>query len=315
MHVHLAREVEDSIFESFRALLPKSVSASHGNQPGAGTNVLVVGFPTPEMLAPLTELDTLIVPFAGLVPTARETLLARPDIRVFNLHHNAGATAEKALELLFAAAKGTTFQDRAMRESGWAPRFDSSNSVELAGKTAVVLGYGEIGQRIGNVLVALGMEVIAVRRSGSPTNVPSFKPESLRELAPTTDVLVVCAPLTPETEGLVNKDVISDLRERAIVVNVGRGAIIDEEALYNALKAGRLHGAGLDVWWQYPKPGESCDPSHFPFAELPNVVMSPHTGGTVIDTEPKRFTALADLLVRLKDGKDLPRQVDVAAGY
>jgi phosphoglycerate dehydrogenase-like enzyme len=113
---------------------------------------------------------------------------------------------------------------------------------------------------------------------------------------------------------MVGEQAIRALPKEAILVNVGRGAIVDEAALFSALKEGRIRGAGIDVWWTYPKEGEVCKPSRFSFEELPNVVMSPHVGGSVTDSEPKRLTALASLLSELATGADPPR-LDPTRGY
>ncbi|MBS1724253.1 MAG: hypothetical protein JSS66_15020 [Armatimonadetes bacterium] len=315
MHVHLARAVDDPLFSDFARSLPAGVTTSHGDDAPPETEVLVMGFPSPDVLGSLSHLKTVVIPFAGLVPTAREALLGRPDLAVYNLHHNAAATAEKAIELLLAATKDTLHHDQAMRESGWAPRFEQCNALELDGRKALVVGFGEIGKRVAAVLAAMGMQVSVFRRNGQMSPYPTFPASELLSKAPTADVLLVCAPLTPETAGLVSREVINGLPTSAVVVNVGRGAIIDEGALYEALKERRIHGAGLDVWWHYPKQGETCDPSIFDFASLPNVVMSPHCGGTVLDTEPKRLGALSVLVTKLHQGTGLPAQVDVVAGY
>ncbi len=315
MRVHIARTTEPASLANLAAALPANVVLTASENVPPETEVLVVGFASPEMLAPLHRLKTVIVPFAGLVPVSRDALLTRPDVTTYNLHFNAAATAEKALELLFAAAKGTVRADSGMRSNSWAPRFDASNAIELCGKRAVIVGYGEIGRRVAQALEAMGVSVKGIRRNPTVGPVPVLPPSELPQVAIEADLLIVCAPLTPETEGLVSAEVIKALPQGAIVVNVGRGAVIDEEALYTALETGKLHGAGLDVWWQYPQTEEPCPPSRFNFAGLPNVVMSPHTGGVVIDTEPKRMAALADLLRRLATGQDLPKPTNVSAGY
>src|SRR5690606_28686233 len=122
---------------------------------------------------------------------------------------------------------------------------------------------------------------------------------ALPYLLPRADVLIITLPLTPETQSLIGRRELRLLPPHAIVINVGRGDVLDEEALYMALKYGEIHAAGIDVWYQY-HPDEQDNhpiaPSHFPLHELDNIFMSPHRGGLTDETEFYRMTALAILL-------------------
>lgn len=316
MHLHLASPPEPELYDGFVASLPSGVTLTTGDPVPDTTEVLVDGHPAPGSLKPLPALKGLVIPFAGLTPRTREEALTRPDVKVYNLHHNASATAEKAMELLLAVAKLTVPNDNSLRNGPWCPRFDSSEAVLLEGKTAVVFGFGEIGQRVGRACLAFGMKVVGVSRTGAL--VEGFRTVAFADwhgLAQGCDALIVCSPLTPETKGAIGPDVVRDLPAGAMVVNVGRGAVIDEDALYEALASGRLHGAGLDVWWHYPSTEPECHPSRRPYHELPNVVLSPHVGGTVKETETARLRALADLVTRIHRSDPLLKPVDVERGY
>jgi phosphoglycerate dehydrogenase-like enzyme len=186
-------------------------------------------------------------------------------------------------------------------------------ALSVAGRHALVWGHGAVGSRVAEVCRALGMAVTAVAREPRPS---LHGAQELERLLPATDALFVCVPLTEETRGRIGGRELALLRERAVLVNVARGPIIEETALYDALSSGRLFAAGLDVWWRYPESGESiCTPSKFPFHELDNVVMSPHRGGHVEDTEPLRMRALGELLRAQAEGLPLPHAVDVERGY
>lgn len=315
--IHLAFPVEPENLESFKAQLPKSARVTTGD-PGNDTTVLVSGRTTDDQLKSLPNLEALVIPFAGLIPATRDALLRHPHLHVYNLHHNAAATAEKAIELLFAVAKRTVTNDSAMRDGSWAPRFDAWDALELSGRRAVVLGLGEIGKRVARACLALGMTVAGVNRSGQNAATPGVTVHPCTDFSHVCqgiDVLLCCAPLTPETMGIVSSDLLASLAPDAIVVNVGRGGLIDEEALYRELSSRRLFGAGLDVWWIYPTDTETTAPSRFPIHELDNVVMSPHVGGTVKNTEKSRFDALARLLTQISSRDSGLRRVDVQAGY
>jgi phosphoglycerate dehydrogenase-like enzyme len=194
----------------------------------------------------------------------------------------------------------------------------------LDGKTAVILGLGAIGSRIAKACHVLGMNVHAVRRhidaSQPATPIKIHTLDALPTLLPLADVLCVALPLTSETEGLIGAREIDALPSPCVLVNIARGAIIEEESLYLALKSGRITAAGLDVWYSYPRTPEAqanTPPSEYPFHELDNVVMSPHRGGAfrLQELEQRRMTDLAHTLNAIARGKDAPHRVDLHQGY
>lgn len=272
-------------------------------------HVLVSGLPKREQLEANPDLRAVVIPYAGVPARTRELLAEFPRLTLHNLHHNAAPTAETAVALMLAAAKKIIPIDRALRAHDWRPRYDENNrSLGLDGRTAVVLGYGAIGKRVGSACRGLGMEVVGLRRGSSTT---------LAEALPTAHVLFVCLPWTAPTEGIVGATELALLPDGAVVVNVGRGPLIDEKALYDELAAGRLR-AGLDVWYRYPKAAEERENtpvSEYAFHELDNVVMSPHRAGHSDTTERLRARHLAELLHAAAQGEDIPNRVDLEAGY
>lgn len=286
-------------------------------------HILVDGRPPRAHLTASPNLHTLIIPWAGL-PTATRALLADfPHLAVHNLHHNAAPVAELALALLLAAARAIIPCDRALRQGDWRPRYNRPGpSLLLSGKTALILGYGAIGRRVAQLCQALGMQVLATRRAieeitqdGAATIYPA---QHTRTLLPRAHAVIICLPLTPETEGLLSAAELALLPQPAILVNIGRAAIVDEAALYAALCSGQLHAAGLDVWYNYP-PDEAARshtlPGNYPFHELDNVVLSPHRGGGVDTTARLRMSHLADLLNTAVRGQPMPNRVDWQTGY
>jgi len=289
----------------------------------ASYQVLVAGRPNSEHLAASPELHTLVIPWAGLPDVTRDLLVDFPKLAVHNLHHNAALTAEMALALLLAAAKRVIPFDQRLRQNDWRLRYESSPSISLHGKTALILGYGQIGQRVGIALQAIGMQVIGVRRHterrllpGAPGSV--YPSEKLMELLPRAQVLMITAPLTDATEGLIDERALASLPREAVLVNVGRGPVVDQAALFTALQNRRLGAAGLDVWYHYPTTTEQrsdTPPADFPFHELDNVVLSPHRAGLSTETEVLRMQALAELLNALQRGGNVPNAVDLQMGY
>ncbi len=274
-------------------------------------DVLVAGRPTAEELAAVRTGGALVIPWAGLPTATRELALTRPDLSVYNLHHNASIVAEHTVGLLLAVARRIVVGHREMSRGDWRIRFAPDPSPSLAGGQAVILGYGAIGRRVGSALVALGMDVVGIRRRTPPTL------DDLDALLPATTALIVALPHTPETEGLVDANLLAKLPPQAIVVNVGRGPVIDETALYEALAADRLWGAGLDVWWRYPDSEDARTATwpDRPFHELDNVVLSPHRAAHGAETDSLRYTHLAELLTELAAGRSPPTRVFVEEGY
>jgi glyoxylate/hydroxypyruvate reductase A len=178
---------------------------------------------------------------------------------------------------------------------------------ELRGATLLVVGLGKVGAEVARVASALGMQVLAVNRSGksdSPHLSELRTADALMELLPRADAVVISLPLTEETRGMFGARAIARMKDGAILVNVGRGQVIDEQALVAALQSRKLAGAALDVFATEPLPDDS------PLWELPNVLISPHTAA-LSWRENERIVALfADNLERHLRGEPLQNRVD-----
>jgi phosphoglycerate dehydrogenase-like enzyme len=169
----------------------------------------------------------------------------------------------------------------------------------------------------------MGMDVIGVRRTQNAHLIPGLQAEvhtidQLDQLLPRAKFLIITLPITADTEGLIGAEQLSLMVPGGILVNIGRGRIVDQTALYQALTDGTLSAAGLDVWYNYPDSPEKrsgTPPADHPFHELDNIVMSPHRGGGSKDTEMLRMLHLATLLNALHNGTPSPNQVDISAGY
>jgi len=323
LHAHFLKPPKD--LPALRARLDGRVrltTEEESPEPG-DYQVLVAGRPERRHLTRSSKLYALIVPWAGLPEDTRRLLADFPHVSVHNLHHNAAPTAELACALLLAAAKFVVPFDRALRRNDWTPRYQPSPALLLEGKTALVLGFGAIGQRVGRFCQGLGMRVVGLRRHPDRPLLPGLEakvhpPEDLPALLPRAGALMLTLPHTSETDGLIGPEQLARLPACALLVNVGRGPVVDQRALYHALKDGRLAAAGLDVWYSYPDSPEdrqSTPPADFPFHELDNVVMSPHRGGASAETEQLRMAHLAELLNAAARGDEIPNRVDLSAGY
>ncbi len=320
-HVHFIYERSEEADRILLEHLDPAIQLTQGTEVPPETEILVGGRPSRKQLAS-PNLKSLIIPWAGLPSETKEILPEFPHISVHNLHHNAAPVAETAVTLLLAAAKLTIPFDRSLRNHDWRIRYKPSPTLTLEGRTALILGYGAIGQRVARMCQAMGMNVLATKRSVTAVTTDTFAeihpPSALPGLLPRTHALIICLPLTAETEGLIGTAELAALQPHAILVNVGRGPVVDEHALYAALVDGSLHGAGMDVWYNYP-PDEAArahnPAASVPFHKLDNVVMSPHRAGLTRDTDRLRMTHLADLLNHAARDESLPNRLDLEKGY
>lgn len=324
LSVHLHRSPGEPYLAELGAALHPDIELTIGpDLPSPPAyHIFIEGHPSREHLTASPNLHTVIIPWAGIFEDAHEVLSEFPHLAVHNLHHNALFTAELAFALLLAAAKFIVPIDRALRGHDWTPRYLPNPSIHLDGKTALILGYGSIGRRVARMCRGMGMHVVATRRSITTPSLDGpdelYPAHALHDLLPRATALMICVPLTPDTNGLIGPAELARLPAEAMLVNVSRGAIVDEEALYHALRDGRLHAAGLDVWYNYPADKASranTPPSAYPFHELDNVVMSPHRGGHSRERERFRMEHLARLLNAAARGEPIPNRVDLERWY
>lgn len=270
-------------------------------------DVLVSFVFTKEMGAAARRLRLLQVPGAGL---DRIDLSAVPTgTRVANAYGHENGIAEYVVGAMLALSRNFLRVDRALREGRWEGSWMASAPPwpELAGKTLGLLGYGRIGERVAQLARAFGMEVWAIRRRPRPAGSSGLAflggPENLEEVLERADFLVIALPLTPETRGLLGERQLRLMKQTAFLVNVARAEIVDEAALYEALESRLLAGAGLDVWYQYPKEGGATYPARAPFHQLPNVLMTPHLSGWTEGTRETRAKLIAENIDRLARGE------------
>jgi phosphoglycerate dehydrogenase-like enzyme len=266
-----------------------------------------IGFPTPEQLAAMPRLRWLQLMSAGaerwlhvpasILLTSANSVFAEP-------------AAEHALALLLALGRDLPSQVR----HGLAQRWTKSAVCrDLAQAQVALLGLGSIGRAIAVRLGACGARVTAFRRHGDaacPPGVLSVRGfAELAQALPLSDAVVLALPATPATQGLLSRDLLALLKPGALVVNVGRGSTIDQDALVDGLRSGRIGGAGLDVTVPEPLP-----PGH-PLWTLEQVLISGHSVNTS-SGKPRRWTELVNAqLGRWQRGEPLLYQVDRTLGY
>lgn len=183
---------------------------------------------------------------------------------------------------------------------------------ELAGKTMLLIGIGDIGERTAQIARALEMGVIGVRHNpdhNTPGVSEMVGPDELLRVLPKADVVVSTVPLTAETHHMLDQNAFDAMKRGAYFINIGRGGTVDQEALITALRSGTLAGAGLDVFEEEPLPADS------PLWAMDNVLLTPHASGATPQYNERAFAIFLDNLQRYQAGAELRNVVDKSKGY
>ena len=234
----------------------------------------------------------------------------------FVLTSTSGMHETQATEHIFAFLLAFARElHRAIRLQGrreWLSQGQHPGLFELSGKTMVLIGAGAIGEQTERVAVAFGMRILGVRRNpaiGLPGVEGMYGPDLLLDVLPQADVVVVTAPLTHETQGMIVEEELRAMKPTAYLVNIGRGGIVDESALVCALDEGWIAGAGLDVFEEEPLPKDS------PLFGLENVIVTAHYAGVTPNYDERAMAIFLDNLRRYKAGEPLRNVVDKKLGY
>jgi phosphoglycerate dehydrogenase-like enzyme len=221
--------------------------------------------------------------------------------------------------VMLALTRRLLIYDRDLRAGEWHTAFSYGGVPEqdLNGRTVGCIGVGNIGSRVVQLARAFGMRTIAVTRTPTPDRAARLGLDwlggidDLDRLLIESDFVIVCVPLGEATAGLIGAAELELLGPQGYLVNVARGAVVQQVPLYEALRSNRIAGAGLDVWYRYPAHvGERVLPADCPFWELDNVVMTPHSSGFSANALQRRWRFIAEQLARLQEG--LPLQNIVA---
>jgi phosphoglycerate dehydrogenase-like enzyme len=234
-----------------------------------------------------------------------------------NTFHHESSIAEHVAATLVALRRNLLGQDAALRSGVWSSSVYSADIPQpktLRGAVVTFLGFGHIGSAAWNLLKAFGAEGIAITRSGTldaGTNALRWAgaTDRLAEALSESDILVTSIPLTDETTGIIGAAALDELGPEGLLVNIARGPVVDEKALYEALKDRRIAGAAVDVWYQYPGTDGRAEPSSFPFGRLDNIIMTPHSSGVTAETFRGRALEIAENITRLSTNEPLKNVV------
>ncbi len=180
---------------------------------------------------------------------------------------------------------------------------------EVRGTTLGIVGYGRVGREVARRAAPFGLRILAANRTpreADPWVERLYPLAELDRMLPVCDTVALCTALGPETTGLIDARRLALMKPTAFLINIARGAVIDEDAIYAALRDRTIGGAALDVWWQYPTPAEpNRRGSRHPFHELPNVIVTPHNSGWTTGMVRRRWDEIADNIGRFVRGDSL----------
>ncbi len=275
----------------------------------AHADVVVASAFNEPMAAATPQLKLLHAPGAGVDGFSLKLL--GPQMTVANAFFHGPAIGEYVMMSILALSRNLIKMDAHFRRGTWYGSWiwGTPPPPEIYGKTLGLIGYGHIGKEVAARARAFGMKVWVVSAhppAQKPGNIESYEgPDKLRELLKAADYVVLACPLNDRTRGLIIKREFSWMKRTACLVNVARGPVVQEEALYQALSTRRIQGAAIDVWYQYPTEDVPFAPSRFPFNELDNIIMTPHVSGWMRGTMENRFQLIAENINRLAAGQQL----------
>jgi phosphoglycerate dehydrogenase-like enzyme len=270
-------------------------------------DVVVSQFFTTAMAKAASRLRFLHAVGAGVDTFAINELT--PNTTVANVYFHGPAIAEYVMMAVLALNCELIVVDSQLRQGSWKKSWIAKHEPgeEIAGKVLGVIGFGHIGKEVITKAKAFGMQTWAVTRR-PPTTRPQqldvlFGPNGLEKLLANSDYVVIACPCNAETRGMIGSVQLNKMKRTAYLINVSRGPIVDEAALYKALKGNHIGGAAIDVWYRYPSGSESVFPSSYPFQRLKNVIMTPHVAGWTKGTLERRFRFIAANMDRFAEGQ------------
>ncbi len=275
-----------------------------------------------EFIQKSTKLRMIQTFGAGIDRVDLDAVRERGNVIVCNNHVNSAEVAEFAISLLLAVAKNIIPSDRELRSGNWVHRWGGPvPNIEIRKKNVLIIGFGHIGVDIAKKLKSFDVTITAATRSGTSSDdnlvdqIVSIG--EVKQYVEVSDFVILSLPLTDESAGLVNSKFLSWMKPTSILVNISRAQIIDEQALYDALKEKRIYGAGIDVWWRYPSEwrGTAIPPSDVPFHELDNIVVSPHRAAYSEQVERELFMFAAKNILQFIRGETPFNIIDSERGY
>ncbi len=269
---------------------------------------VIVGGGIPTDWPPVPRLKLFQIPWTGFDFTSPERMPA--GVPVANTYEHETTIAEYVLAGMLEWQIGLRAMDAEFRAHGWGGKMPGGGPLhgELRGATVGVFGYGHIGHEVATRACAFGMRTLGIRRSAQPCP-PQLdwlgQPDQLDRMLGESDFVVIAADMNDETRGLIDAGRLAAMKPTGVLINVARGRIVDEDALWEALSNRRIGGAILDVWYSYNEPGKpEVRPSRHPFETLDNTILSGHRSALSEQMHERRWRFVAENCARIGRGEE-----------
>jgi phosphoglycerate dehydrogenase-like enzyme len=312
--------------EGLKLLFPEKAEESEFLHLAPNAQIIVGWRPSEALLEAATNLHLFIFPGAGVQHLVEwfRTEGQNRNITLVNGHSNSVFVAQHVVALLLGLMNRIVQHHNWMVEGEWRKGDDDAKTLPLHGRTIGLLGYGAINQKVHQFLAGFDVNFAALRRgwetSGQslPTPITQYTPSQLDDFLDEIDILIVAVPLTQATKGLIGKKELKRLGPQSLVVNVARGDVIDQSALYHALAKKVIAGAAIDVWYTY-QPGADEKgrkyPYEHPFHILDNILLSPHRAASPFDDLDRWGEVVENITRFTQERTDFLNIVDVNRGY
>ena len=311
--------LDKEIKDQYEMVIPKEFTEEGICAVVEDADIILGPYVTKRIVESAGNLKLIQVPWTGM-DTFDFSSVKDITVPICNTHSNADSVAEIGVAIVLDLLKKVSYHDRKMRVGNWNRDQQPLNlkSKMLNKQTVCVIGLGNIGSRIGKLIAAFGSKVIAVDENAqvSETVPEVYKNDEMKVAIAKADVVICTLPLTDSTRGMINDEMFAVMRDGVVFVNMSRAAVVDEDAVWNVLKTGKLGAFGSDVWWNAPKRGESQSfpSSKHEFWKLENVLMSPHRAGFIEGSLPHLDGAIENIIALAK-GKRLKGIVDTSKGF
>ena len=273
-----------------------------------GADIVIGGAPPVLPWPKVPALKLFQIPWTGYEFTSPERM--PKGVPVCNVFEHETSIAEYVLLAMLEWQIGLRHMDANFRAKGWDGSVPGAGVVhgEVRGQTVGIVGYGHIGHEVAVRARAFGMKVVGIRRSQPPCP-PELEwlgtNDRLDELLAVSDFVVIACDLNAETRGLIDAARLSKMKPTGVIINVARGKVIDEAALYAALSERRIGGAVIDVWYNYNEVGKpEVWPANYPFHELDNIICSAHQCGWTEEQIDRRWDVVAENIRRVLRGEE-----------
>jgi len=273
----------------------------------AQSDVIVGGSIPMEQWPPIPKLKLIQIPWTGYNFTSPERM---PEgIPVANCYQHESAIAEYVMLGMLDWQIGLREIDARFRREGWGGRYPAGGIFhnEIRDKTLGIYGYGHIGEAVAKRARAFDMRVMGIRRSKQECPVELDwlgTPEQLPDMFAESDFVLLACDLNDQTRDLINTKSLSHMPAHAVLINISRGGVVNEQALFDALQSQTIGGAIIDVWYNYNAPEkDEVWPSNLPFQDLDNVILSAHESGWTEAQLQRRWDFVASNIKRIEQGK------------